>query len=643
LIALIREYWKNARCSGTLLLVQAVISKFKEQTPPDSEQIASVPPSRRITLLLILALTAGTLILYQFSVRNQFVNYDDPAYVTANPYVLQGLSWSNVVWAFTATAEANWHPLTWISHMADVQFFGLNQVGHHLTNVLIHLCNVLLLFLWLRSATGSTFRSAVVAALFSVHPLNVESVAWIAERKSLLSTFFLLLALVAWDRYVREEKGWRYLLVVLLFACGLMSKPMVITFPFMLLLLDYWPYQRLASSGPAHASRLTTLVIEKIPFFALSAASAVITIYAQRSGGALGSSKLLPVGWRVNNTMYSYFVYIVKEFWPSGLAVFYPHPENHLALWKVAAALVFILAITWLVWRYRNRKYLTTGWLWYLGTMLPVIGIVQVGRQAMADRYAYIPFVGLFVMTVWVLAELGSGLKLSRSIVLCGALAALIAYASVSFRQIGYWRNSYALFTHTLEVTSRNSVAETNLGEVLVKMGHPELAISHFSAAIQITPDFSTPHYDLGQLLQVENKLGAAKQQYELTFAYSSDQTELARAHNNLGALLIQLKQPAEAVWQFDAALRIDPNEQNSLIGRGTIEYQQGALDAALQDFVRAAQISPSPVAYFWMGRVLEDKGRFSEAAMAYNATLQMAPGMQEAQTRLDAMRQKSN
>jgi len=234
-------------------------------------------------------------------------------------------------------------------------------------------------------------------------------------------------------------------------------------------------------------------------------------------------------------------------------------------------------------------------------------------------------------------------LKLSRSIVLCGALAALIAYASVSFRQIGYWRNSYALFTHTLEVTSRNSVAETNLGEVLVKMGHPELAISHFSAAIQITPDFSTPHYDLGQLLQVENKLGAAKQQYELTFAYSSDQTELARAHNNLGALLIQLKQPAEAVWQFDAALRIDPNEQNSLIGRGTIEYQQGALDAALQDFVRAAQISPSPVAYFWMGRVLEDKGRFSEAAMAYNATLQMAPGMQEAQTRLDAMRQKSN
>ncbi len=618
------------------------------QTRPersDSRSFAPIIRSPHTTQLLVgFALALTVLTLYQSSLRNGFLNYDDPAYVTSNLHVRQGLSWPNVAWASTATVEANWHPVTWISHMADVELFGMNPFGHHLTNLVLHLCNVILLFLLLHKATGCLPRSAVVAALFAFHPLNVESVAWVADRKSLLCTFFLLLAFWAYGSYVRRRGVASYLGVILFFGLGLMAKPMIVTFPFMLLLLDFWPLRRLSSGDSVSIaesqSRITFfgLLSEKSPLFAMSAASAWITVYAQHKEGAIGSTVLLPLNWRIENAIYSYLDYILKGIWPSHLAVFYPHPENSLALWMVMSSTAILIGATALVWHYRRERELLVGWLWYLGTMVPVIGIVQVGGQAMADRYVYIPFLGLFVMVVRLAANLAARIKLSRAITLALVFAVLFGYASVSYRQITYWRNSYTLFSHAVQVTSRNAIAEDNLGVALMEMGHPELADPHFRAAIQIAPRISTAHYNLATLLHSKNRLDQAKHEYETALSYGSDPTELAQAHNNLGALLMQLNQAAEAISQFDAAIRINPNKQNSFLGRGSVEYKQGNLGAALSDFSCAAQLAPSAAANFWIGRTLEDKGDFAGAAKAYEMTLRLAPDMKEAQARLDAV-----
>jgi tetratricopeptide (TPR) repeat protein len=597
--------------------------------------IHPVPSSRKTTLLLALLLIVGTLALYWSSLHNAFVNYDDPAYVTANAHVRQGLSWSNVRWAFTATVEANWHPLTWISHMADVQFFGLNPAGHHGVSVLLHAINVVLIFFLLNRAAGYALRSAVVAALFAVHPLNVESVAWVAERKSLLCTLFFLLALWAYAWYVRKPGVGRYLSVVLLFALGLMAKPMVITLPLVLLLLDYWPLRRQPGTS------FLKLFAEKVPLFAMSIASALITIYAQHSGGALGITAALPLPYRISNAIYSYLAYIGKGIWPAHLAVFYPHPESTLGWWKVLLAVILLLAITGLVWRFRTKRYLLVGWLWYLGTMVPVIGIVQVGRQGMADRYAYIPFIGLFVMAVWLAAEFSSQIRLSFVTAVVITLAILSGYAAASYIQIGYWRDSITLFSHALQVTTGNGIAEDNLGAALMDVGRPDLALPHFGAAVRLVPQLATAHYNLATVLHRQNQLDAAMHEYQLAITYAADSTEAAQAHNNLGVLLMQRNQPEAAKTEFNAAIQSNPDEQNSYLGRGSLEYQEHHLDDALADFSRAAQIAPTPVAFFWLGRTLEDKGDLPAAVRAYEAALQMSPGLNDAQVRLDALQLK--
>jgi tetratricopeptide (TPR) repeat protein len=598
-----------------------------------NEPVHSASSSRKTTLLLAFLLILATLALYSPTLHNGFVNYDDPAYVTANAHIRQGLSWSNIRWAFTATVEANWHPLTWISHMADVQFFGLNPAGHHVVSILLHVINVLLLFFLLHRATGYTMRSAVVAALFAVHPLNVETVAWVAERKSLLCTLFFLLALWAYGWYVRQPGVARYLSVALLFALGLMAKPMVITLPFVLLLLDYWPLQRVGKTSKFFA--------EKIPLFAMSAASALITVYAQHRGGALGITVALPLNLRVKNAIYSYLAYIFKGIWPSHLAVFYPHPENSLGTWKVLAATVVLFMITVLVWHFREKRYLLVGWFWYLGTMVPVIGIVQVGRQAMADRYVYIPFIGLFVIVVWLVADLFALVRVSRVAAIAITVAILSGYAAASYIQIGYWRNSITLFAHALQVTTNNGIAEDNLGAALMDVGRPDLAFSHFEAAVRLVPQLSTPHYNLATILHRQNQLDAAMHEYQLALTYTLDPTEAAQAHNNLGVLLTQQNQSTAAIAEFTAAIAANPDEQNSYLGRGSLEYQEHSLDAAFADFSHAAQIAPSPVAYFWLGRTLEDKGDLQAAVHAYEAALSMAPDMNDAQTRLEDLRLK--
>ncbi len=592
--------------------------------------------------VLCLILFAGTLLLYFSTLNSAFINYDDPAYVTKNAHVLQGLSWSNIAWALTATVEANWHPLTWISHMADVQLFGTNPRGHHAVSVLLHALNVLLLFFILRKATGNVLRSALVACLFAIHPLNVECVAWVAERKSLLSMFFLLLTLAAYGWYVSKRTVSRYLLVLLAFALGLAAKPMIVTMPILLLLWDYWPLDRTSSDSESAANRPTflRLVAEKIPLFGLSAASSWITLYAQRSGGALGSTDVLPLAWRIENAIYSYVAYIAKGLWPSGLAVFYPHPEGALPVWKVLAAGLLIVASAALAWRYRrNHRYLITGWLWYLAAMIPMIGIVQVGRQAMADRYAYLPFVGLFLIGVWGCADLFTYLKLSNFAGGAIVAAVLVTYASISFLQVNYWRDSYTLFSHTLAVTDRNGVAEDNFGAALMEMGRPDLAMPHFETAAEFVPQLSSAHYNLGVLQQQQNHPEIAEREYELTLQYSTDPTEMVQAHGNLGFLLMGLNDPQRAEQEFSAALQLNPDKQNSLLGRGIVEYRQGNLNAAINDLSRAARITPLAQADFWLGRALQDQGQSKAAIRAYEVALQLAPGMVEAMQRRDSLR----
>jgi Tfp pilus assembly protein PilF len=582
------------------------------------------------------------LILYYTTLNSAFLNYDDPAYVTANTHVLKGLSWSNIRWALTATVEANWHPLTWISHMFDVQFFGSNPSGHHIVNVLLHASNVVLLFLVLWKATANILRSAVVAAVFAVHPLNVECVAWIAERKSLLSMLFLLLSFAVYGWYAQKRSIGRYLPLFVLYGIGLAAKPMIVTLPILLLLWDYWPLDRTRSDAeyPADRCSFTQLVGEKIPLFALSAASTWITLYAQHRGGALGSTDLLPLAWRIKNALYSYLAYVDKGLWPSGLAVFYPHPEGTLPTWKATAAALVVLVMTALTWRYRrNHRYLFVGWLWYLIAMLPMIGIVQVGRQAMADRYAYLPFVGLFLLAVWGCAHLFTVLKLSKLAVGGIAAVVLIGLSSATFLQVRYWDDSFTLFSHAVAVTARNGVAEDNLGTALMQMGRADLAMPHFEAAVEFTPQLSTAHYNLGVLRQQQNQLAAAKYEYELALKYSADPVEIAQAHGNLGFLLMELNHLSGANEEFSAALQVNPDKQNCMVGRGIVEYRQGNLDAAARDLSRAAQLAPSAPADFWLGKVFESKGQAQAAAAAYEAALQLAPGMTEAQQRLNALR----
>lgn len=596
----------------------------------------------RLPAAIAALLFVGVLTLYWPALNSAFVNYDDPAYVTKNPQVLQGLSRSNVDWAFKTTMEANWHPVTWISHMADVQMFGANPRGHHAVNIFLHALNVVLLFFVLFNVTGSLPRSALVAALFAFHPLNVECVAWIAERKSLLSMFFFLVALGTYGWYAERRSVVRYLPVAFAFAVGLAAKPMIVTLPILFLVWDYWPLERYSSQSENSTDRpgILALVAEKIPLFALSAASSGITLYVQRASGALGRADVLPLAWRIKNALYSYGMYIVKGLWPAGLAVFYPHPEGSLALWKVAAAGLLIVVISVLAYGYRKEHpYLLTGWLWYLLAMLPMIGLVQAGRQGMADRYAYLPFVGLFIIAVWGCADLFAYLNLSILARRAIAATALVLYASMAFLQISYWHDSYTLFSHALAVTQRNGIAEDNLGAALVEMGRPDLAMPHFEAAAEFVPQLATAHYNLGVLLQQQRHLDVARQEYELTLKYSGDPIEIAQAHSNLGFLLMEVNDLRGASQEFTSALQVNPNKQNSLLGRGMIEYRQGNLDAAVSDLSRASQIGPLPQAHFWLGKSLEAKGESQAAITAYEAALQLNPGMVEAEQRLDALR----
>lgn len=508
--------------------------------------------SQRSLLLVICLLLAGvTLLPYLQVVDYDFITLDDDMYVTNNPLVLAGLTWTGVKWALVAQHSSNWHPLTWLSHMLDSQLYGSWAGGHHLTNVLFHLANTILLFLFLAWVTQALWPSALVAALFALHPLHIESVAWVSERKDVLSTFFWIVTMWAYAGYAISPSIWRYLAVVFLFILGLMAKPMLVTLPFVLLLLDYWPLRRIQGLAPVPAlSSGSTpqpgpakqsywhLIYEKIPLFTLSALSCLITLSAQSGSGSVMPLYIRPLGPRIANALVAYVKYGVKMFWPPPMAMFYP--LTPVPWWKALAAAVVLLIVTALLLvRARRSPYLAVGWLWYLGTMVPVIGLVQVGGQAMADRYTYISFIGLFIIVVWGIFELTAHWRFRKAILALGTAAVLVACWWATWVQIGYWRNSETLFVHAIRVTGPNYMAYNHLGMYYANEGKEDQAVLMYKNALAVAPGYPPAYNNLGIIYANRGRFDEAianfKKAIQLTPGNPSYHRNLALAYSKQG------------------------------------------------------------------------------------------------------------
>jgi len=626
-----------------------------------AEATAMFRSARERKLVLGLLLVVVTLALYNPVSRNGFVNFDDDRYVTDNPPVRAGIRWSTISWAFTSLDQANWHPLTWLSHALDCQLFHLNPAGHHYTSLLLHATNALLLFLILQWFTGYTARSLMVAALFAVHPLNVESVAWVAERKNVLCMLFFLLALAAYGWYIRRPGVVRYLLVALMFAMGLMSKPMVITLPFVLLLLDYWPLGRLvwrqpppaaqaerssASACGHSASKFTTaagpeplgrLCLEKLPLLALSAGSAIITMMAQRAGGAVLTSAAHSPLLRLENVLVCYVLYLKKAVWPSQLAALYPYPRA-LPAWQVAASALFLLAVTCTVLKYREHRYLPVGWFWYLGTMLPMIGLVQVGNQAMADRYTYLPLIGLFVIIVWATAEWASSRQLSTKYLAAAGLSILLALSAMTRLQISYWHDDSNLWARALAVTQRNFVAENNLAHALIKQGRYDEAIIHFRAAAALEPGDPVSQLNLGIYAEEHGDLQQAAARYEYVLRLATDTQIRASAYTNLGTIYFAIHDYAQAQRNFDSAMKLKHVFPAALLDMGLIAQNTAQntadWDRAADYFAQFVAVSPSDVGYLLLAHALHQAGRHDDANRAYQQALRLSNDINQSQQR---------
>ena len=552
----------------------------------------------RLHYLICLLLTIMTLSVYGQVKHHDFVDYDDDLYVVENPVVQSGLNLKNVIWAFKTNSIANWHPLTWLSHLLDVQLYGFDAGQHHITSLIIHILNAILLFLAFRRFTGALWRSAFVAALFALHPLHVESVAQVACRKDVLSTFFWMLTILTYAGYVDQPGKFRYFLVLLFFALGLMAKPMVVTLPFVLLLLDYWPLRRfkdiganIAESNPQWIKIFLYLLWEKIPLFILSAVSSAVTFWVQNTGGAVASLVRYPLSVRVANALVSYAGYITKTIWPTNLTVFYPHP-GMWPLWEVVGAFCLLLMISILVIRtVKDRPFLIVGWLWYTGTLVPVIGLVQVGAQAMADRYTYVPLIGLFMMISWGANDLFIKCRFRKFVIAAMALSIIFVFMAVSWIQTGYWQNSLKLFTHAIEATSNNYAAHNNLGMVLQEMGRPQEAIRHYQIALQIDPEYAFAHNNWGNALSAMKKYAEAAEHYVTAVKLNP---HYAKAHYNLANFFMGEAKINEAISHYSKALRIDSSYVAAYNNLGTASALQGKIDEAIFHYRKALSIDPA-------------------------------------------------
>ena len=573
--------------------------------------------SRWAFIAVCVCLAVVTWVVFAQTLRYDFVNYDDPQYVYQNARISSGINFANVAWAFSHIHSENWHPLTTITHMLDCQLHGLNAGWHHFTNVLLHCLAVVLLFVALERMTGALWPSAFVSAVFAVHPLHVESVAWIAERKDVLSAFFFMLTLVAYLYYTRSPSVGRYLTVALAVVLGLMSKPMLVTLPFVLLLLDYWPLGRFKARRSNTRRRVLQLVLEKIPLIALSAVSSIVTFLAQR--GAIGWTEQLPVSARISNALVAYVVYIRQMFWPAGLAVFYPHPESRLPVWEISLALIVLVGITAAAFVFRKQApYFVTGWLWYLGMLVPVIGLVQVGWQGHADRYTYLPQIGLYIAVTWAVADLIRSWRFQRMAL---GVAALIVVSALSWRgwlQTSYWRDSETLFTHALAVTSNNDVALNNLGIIFLDKGQLDDAISKLEAAIDLRPENAPAHDNLAKALLKKGQVTEAMVHYRKFLELEPANVE---ARNTLGTALIQQGHVREALDQWQEALALQPENGNAASNLAWVFAT--CPEDSIRDGTRAVELAEKafrisggkiPMIYRVLAAAYAESGRFADA-----------------------------
>jgi tetratricopeptide (TPR) repeat protein len=662
-----RQFWRCWFFEGKAEVLIQVLTE--SAAPCLIREMALSPPSilpgerrqRWREAWICLALAAITFAVFGQTLSHQFINFDDDRYVYKNPVVDQGVTFKGFVWAFTSIDSDNWHPLTWLSHMLDCQLYGLNPAGHHLTNVLLHTATVIALFLILREMTGALWRSAFVAAVFAIHPLRVESVAWVAERKDVLSGLFFMLTLGAYLHYAR--KAWslaRYSLVAFLFALGLMSKPMLVTLPLVLLLLDYWPLQRMESQ------RLSRLILEKIPFLALSAAACVATLLAQKIAVHWGEA--FPVSLLVENALVACVIYLRQMIYPAGLAVFHPFPHHGLPFWEVALAVTLLTGLSAVAWGWRRRQpWLLVGWLWYLLMLVPVIGIIQVGGQAHADRYTYLPQTGIYMGLTWLATDYALKWQIKRTTLGCLMMGTILVLMACAWQETGYWRNSETLWTRTLDCTTDNDLAhynlgvalgqkeqfkdalvqyqsalkinpgyldaQVNLGALLLKIGRVDDAIAVLQHTLQFAPGYAPAHHHLGNALLRKGRVDDAIAEYQKALQTRPDYAE---AHNNLGNALLQKGRTDEAISHYQQALDAAPDYAEACYNLGNALQQKGQLDQAIAYFQKAVQIKPDlPEAHFYLGEAFLKKGKADEAMIEFQQALRFKPNDADAEVNL--------
>lgn len=614
----------------------------KKSNPPAA--FASLLRLRVAPALLLILLTVA---VYYPVLHHPFSNYDDGEYITDNFKIQNGLNRATLRWAVTSIAHANWHPLTWLSHALDWQLYGSNPSGHHATSLLLHVLNVVLLFLFLARVTRSTWRSAFVAALFAVHPINVETVAWVAERKNVLCTLFFLLALFAYAAYTRRPSLPRYLLVALLFALSLSAKAMAVTFPFVLLLLDFWPLQRIqgwtqpSPAFPAPQLPAWKIALEKLPFLALSAAVSVITFIAQHKDGSVGSAAKFPLHLRFSNAVVSYAAYLWKTIWPAHLAVLYPYPSKGVPVWQWLMASLLLVAVSACVWRERSRRpYLIAGWCWFLGMLVPVIGIVQVGEQSMADRYAYLPVIGIFVMAVWGVADRGIADPLrnpsARRFAASAAAALVILLSIVAWRQVGFWHSSLDLWSHTAAVTENNSAAENSVGSLYLVdamnagVHYSSAAKIHFEKALQIDPTNSDALSSLGGDLEARGQPQAALEKLRLALQFAKDDGLKSKIIGQIAKCYEQLGDFTTARQYYRDALKMPVANGDAFVGFArTLTEEKIARQSA-----EIAQ-HPTPQNYLQLGQMQESAGFLDAALASYRQALSLDPRLEAARAAL--------
>ena len=617
---------------------------------------SAVPRSRATTfgrpdLLILLGLAVMTFAIYAQVIGHQFITLDDDAYIRENAMVNRGVTLAGVAWAFTTFDQGNWHPLTWIAHMIDSQLFGMNAGGHLVVNALINVANTLLVFWFLFRTTHARWPSALVAALFALHPLHVESVAWAAERKDTLSTFFGLLSLIAYARYAEARSNSRYAWTAITLALGLLAKPMLVTWPFVMLLLDYWPLRRFdLTSRKDVATKLWPLLREKLPLFATVAASAVITTLAQSHGGAVRTFQEFPIALRVVNAVVSYAKYLLLTFWPNDLAVYYPYTTAGTPAWQIICAAFLLIGITALCFFQRkSRPYLVVGWLWFLGTLVPVIGIVQVGGQTMADRYFYIPSIGLFIVIAFGLADFARSWRVAPSVRTGIAVAVLLILATLTNAQIHRWTDSFTLFKHTLAVTPPNLIIENNLGSALSRSGLHDEAAAHFEKALEIMP----AHYDallydallnMGISRFYQNRLPEAIEYCQSALRLRPD---APKAHDLLGMALAMQGHGEAALDEIRHAAELAPNDADIQKDLGVTLARLGRIPESIDHFHEALRLNPyNASAHNNLGLSLLQSGKPGESIPEFEAALRLNPELQgaadnlrRAQTQLSSQR----